>query len=598
VGGIFFAPDFFTALLRNYRCTVPRAITLPDTFSTSAKPPRGGKFRLGLRRNYRIKRLFRRRDFARKKIFRHSARPPFDSIASVCRIRTSSREFSFAQDAAEVTKDDKEIVSALRASLAGKVGQERYELWFGAGTRLHFDGRTLRVAAPTQFFLDWIRANFRRQIEEACRETCGVPTSLEFVLDCAADADSPESQPRSIDMSVAAAGLSRGDETTDGQIADGAHRSSAVKSNGRAHHLPEMPAKSNGQEVPSIPTRRFARLNTFVVGESNRLAAASAEMVVRRPGQVNPLVLHGPTGVGKTHLLEGIWSALRRAAPGRMVLYLTAEQFTSHFLEALRGSGLPNFRRKYRAVGALIVEDLQFFVGKRATQIELLHTIDDLSREGRQLVFSADRPPAELAELGPELTGRLAGGLVCRIDPPDYAVRLGIVAEMARRLGLDVPDEVRRLIASRLTNNAREISGAMCRLQATAEAVGRPITLAMAEESLADLFRAGGRAVRLTDIERAVCDVFGLEPSSLHSEAKGNRVCHPRMLAMWLARKHTRAALSEIGRYFGRRSHSTVVSAQKRVDDWMSGGQTIKLADHCWNADDAIRQIERRLSVG
>jgi chromosomal replication initiator protein len=149
-----------------------------------------------------------------------------------------------------------------------------------------------------------------------------------------------------------------------------------------------------------------------------------------------------------------------------------------------------------------------------------------------------------------------------------------------------------------LTSHARELSGALCRLSATSQSLGRPISLAMAEEALADLIGHSGRAVRLPDIEKAVCEVFGLEPASLQSDVKGKRVSHPRMLAMWLARKHTRAALSEIGHFFGRRSHSTVVSAQKRVDSWMTTGQPLDLAERHWPVDDAIRQVERRLAVG
>ena len=259
---------------------------------------------------------------------------------------------------------------------------------------------------------------------------------------------------------------------------------------------------------------------------------------------------------------------------------------------------MPSFRRKYRGVALLIVDDLQFFVGKRATQVELLHTMDGFLREGRQLVFAADRSPAELAELGSELTTRLSSGLVCRLEPPDQASRVGIIAQMAKRMKLPVPVEVQEFIASRLTSHARELSGALCRLQATSEAVGRPISLGVAEQALADLIRHSGRVVRLPDIEKAVCEVFGLEPASLQSDGKGKRVSHPRMLAMWLARKHTRAALSEIGHYFGRRSHSTVISAQKRVDGWMSSGRPLDLAERRFLADDAVRQVERRLAAG
>jgi chromosomal replication initiator protein len=230
--------------------------------------------------------------------------------------------------------------------------------------------------------------------------------------------------------------------------------------------------------------------------------------------------------------------------------------------------------------------------------VELLHTIDTLMRERRQLVFAADRSPAELAELGPELTTRLASGMVCRIDPPDYATRLGIVGQLARRMKLQLPQDAQEYIAAKLTNHARELSGALCRLRATSEALSRPITRALAEEALGEMIHHSSRVVRLGDIERAVCDVFGLDPASLQADDKSTRVSHPRMLAMWLARKHTRAALSEIGHYFGRRSHSTVVSAQKRVDGWMSAGQPLHLAERTWEVDEAIRQVERHLAAG
>jgi chromosomal replication initiator protein len=335
-----------------------------------------------------------------------------------------------------------------------------------------------------------------------------------------------------------------------------------------------------------------------VAGVSNRMAHAAAESVIRHPGELSPLLIHGPTAVGKTHLLEGIWTAVRKRHPGQVAVYLSAEQFTTVFLQALRGSGLPSFRRKYRGVDLLLLDDLQFFSGKRCTQIELLYTVDTLLRDGRQLVLAADRPPEELSDLGPELMTRLASGLVCRIESPDYDTRLGIVTQMARRLGMKLPDDVRSFIASRLTNHARELSGALCRLHAAGRAWGRPITLPMAEEALAELIRSCTRIVRLPDIEKAVCDAFGLEPKTLQAGGKAKCSTHPRMLAMWLARKYTRSALSEISRYFGRRSHSTVISAQKSIDRWLASGKPLHLADHTWKVDDAIHLVERRLAAG
>lgn len=475
----------------------------------------------------------------------------------------------------EVAKDDTDIVSALRAALADRVGRDRFELWFGVQTRMELEGTTLVLHAPNPLFARWIRANFREDLEAICAEHIGLRPEIDVRVAGSADAF-PHSE---------------------------------GSANGRRGGLKPLPAASGPTVVaqsapgtadaaPGVCRRKFADLESFVVGPSNRLAFASAEMAAQRPGQLSPLLFWGPTGVGKTHLLEGIWTAARKTHDRMTVVYLSAEQFVSGFVQALRGSGLPSFRQKYRGVDVLLLDDLQVLSGKRCTQVELQYTIDTLLREGRQVVLASDRLPSELPDLGPELIARLESGMVCRIEPPEHQTRRGIVAQMARRLAMDIPDDVQELIASRLTRHAREISGALCRLHAFSQAWQRPLTRATAEEVLADMLRAGARPLRLADIDRAVCATFGLEANSLQSNRKAASVSHPRMLAMWLARKYTRAALSEIGQYFGGRSHSTVVSAQKRVDRWLAAGAALRVADQTLAADEAIRQVEHALQAG
>lgn len=459
-----------------------------------------------------------------------------------------------------MTTDDREIVSALRAKLADRVGKDRFEVWFGPGTQLQVQGGTLMVGVPSRFFQDWLRSHFRKDLEASCLETFGEPMALEF----------------RVNAPLAPV------------MAQMAQTPAAPKP--RPVILREPPMRA--------PRRALAALETFSVGDSNCLAHKSAQLATDRPARLSPLFIHGPTGVGKTHLLEGILSSFKQQHRQAPAVYLSAEQFTSYFLEALHGSGLPNFRRKYRDVELLIVDDVQFFAGKKATLIELLHTIDTLLRSGRQLVFAADRAPRELKSLGPEMMARLSGGMVARIEPPEYATRLAVARQLARQLDVSAPDEVLCFMASHLTTHARELVGALKRLQATSLAHGRPITLALAEEALAELIHHSGRVVRLADIEKAVCDVFGLESDSLQSTGKGKTVSHPRMLAMWLARKHTRAALSEIGQFFGRRSHSTVISAQKKIESWMSGGSALKLNEQSWKLEDAIRRVEDNLRAG
>jgi chromosomal replication initiator protein len=341
----------------------------------------------------------------------------------------------------------------------------------------------------------------------------------------------------------------------------------------------------------------LAQLAALVPGECNRLALQAAQMILDQPGKISPLFIHGPTAIGKTHFLEGVYDQARGRSRGQAV-YLSAEQFTNAFVEALQGSGLPNFRRKHRGVQWLLLDDVQFFCGKRATVTELLHTIDTFLREGRQLVLAADRPPQELPGLSEELVTRLQSGLTCAMQPPGKDVRLGIIRSMASELELSVPGEVAQFIAANLTSHARELSGALKLLKVTCQARGGPLTLALAQDTLAEMIRASAPPVGLSEIEEAVCDVFGLEPKALRTADGSRGITHPRMLAMWLARKHTRAALTEIGRYFGRRSHSTVISAQKKVDGWVVHSASLRVSDHDCPADEAIRKVEARLRAG
>jgi chromosomal replication initiator protein len=276
-------------------------------------------------------------------------------------------------------------------------------------------------------------------------------------------------------------------------------------------------------------------------------------------------------------------------------VYLSAEQFTTGFVEALRGSGLPSFRQKCRGANLLAIDDLQFFVGKARTLEELQYTVDTLLADGRQLVLASDRSLGELRSLGPELSSRLAGGLVCQIEPPEFATRLGILRRLRDELRLVAEEDVLARVAGQITAGARELRGALHRLQAMSAAFGEPITMDMADAALRELARQCTRPVRLADVEHAVCDVFGVEPAQLRSERKGRNVSEPRMLAMWLARKYTRAAWSEIGQFFGRRSHSTVIAAHRRVERMISAQGEIGLGDRPCRVEEAIRRLETAL---
>jgi chromosomal replication initiator protein len=496
--------------------------------------------------------------------------------------------------------DDRELVSAIRARLCERVGQDRYEVWFGASTQLAVRGESLLVSAGSQFFQDWLRSNFRKDLEVCAEEAVGRPLVLEFRI----VAPQPEK------AAAPTNGTANGTTSTPSVEIDSRTRGAGnhdapqpVPAEVTRDIISVRPEAATASEAPAAPQpetrrRKLNSLEGFVVGHSNCLAHKAAQMAVVQPGGYSPLLVHGSTGTGKSHLLEGIYSAFRKSHPRAAAVYLSAEQFTSQFLQALHKSGMPSFRSKYRDLELLIVDDIQFLAGKKATIAELQHTIDTLLRRGKQLVFSADRSPATLKVLGPELISRLSGGMVCRLEPAEYATRLGIVRMQAAQLGMNVPADVQAYIATHLTSQARELIGALKRLHAMSLAHNRPIDMNLAEETLAELVDHQGRVVKLPDIEKAVCGVFGLEPESLQSNRKGKLVSHPRMLAMYLARKYTRAPLTEIGSYFGKRSHSTVISAQKKIEGWMATSSTHKLADTALSLEETLRRVEAELRAG
>ena len=448
-----------------------------------------------------------------------------------------------------------EVVSQIRSALVSQLGDERFELWFGNQVELQFEKGQLVLLAGSQFAVDTLRKSFLEELKLVTRQVCGQEVRIEFRVD-----------------------------TNRQSIQNTSVRPKSVSIN-----PPRLP-KENAMRAPG-GRRKFAKLDSFVVGVSNRMAMTSVRMVIDQLGKINPLFLHGTTGVGKTHLLEGIWSEIRRSSR-RRVVYLSAEQFTSYFVSALKNGGLPSFRHKYRDADILILDDVQFFAGKRATMVELLHTIDAFLRDQRQVILAADRSPSHLHGLGQDLTTRLSCGLVCDIDPLDCETRQTIVERYSQDRQLQLSPEVIEMIAHRAPGDARLISGAVNRLWVIHQTTGKPITATVAQAEMVDMFHDLSQGVRLDEIEQAVCDAFGLEADKLKSNVKARSVSHPRMLAMWLARKHTGAALSEISEYFGRKSHSSVLTAQNRVNDWLSEGSSIQLATGQCDVRDVVRRIE------
>jgi chromosomal replication initiator protein len=470
---------------------------------------------------------------------------------------------------------EQEIVVALREGLAERIGRDRFDLWFGSRVQWEVHGNTVLVTAPNPFLLDHLRRQFAPDIQFAVHTVCGIPARAEFRVEA-----------------LPAPAVGPDDSTSTPPATPGPAAPEPVTPPPPVAASPE-PARD---AEPAM--RRRAALATFITGAGNRVAFTAVQSVIARPGAASPLMLYGPPGSGKSHLLEAVCAAARSGNRGIRALFLSAEQFTCHFLEALQGRGLPSFRRKCREVDLLAIDDIHFLAGKKATLIEFQHTLDALARRNRQLVVTADRAPAELSPLGSELVTRLTGGLVCSLECADFETRLGIARQFASEGTPPIPDDVIYWIASETSGDARQIRGALNRLRATSDALNEPIGMEMARKALPDILATTQRLVRLTDVERAVCDVFGMDARSLRENSRVKAISQPRMLAMWLARKYTQAAFSEIGEYFGRRSHSTVISAERKVNDWVAQGTRLRLGQSSWTVDEALRRIEMKLRVG
>jgi chromosomal replication initiator protein len=429
----------------------------------------------------------------------------------------------------------------------------------------------LTIRAANAFVLEWLKKNLAEEVRASWAAVAGQDATVAYDIGAAAE---------KCNAKVTAEAVANGVVTE------------AVGGVGVVAK-PRAAGKVTKCETPSL--NGVVELSAFVVGSSNEYAFRSAELTGRGRQQASPLLLCGTPGVGKTHLLRAIVREYRRHHPRSTAVYLSAEQFTTGFLEALRGSGLPSFRQKCRGAKLLAIDDLQFFPGKRRTIEELLHTFDTMAAEGRQLVLASDRGLNELRALGPELISRLSGGLICEIDTPEFSTRVGILRRMRDEAGLVIDDAVLSIVATQITAGARELRGALNRLEAMSLAYGEPISRELVERALADMARHSTRTVRLGDVEKVVCDVFGIEPTQLRSDRKGRSLSEPRMLGMWLARKYTRAPWSEIGEFFGRRSHSTVISAHRRVEKLITDRAQIGLADQSCNVEDAIRKLETAL---
>lgn len=338
----------------------------------------------------------------------------------------------------------------------------------------------------------------------------------------------------------------------------------------------------------AAPDAKFA-FDTFVPGRSNILALnAARRMAAVEAPQFHPLYLRAETGQGKTHLIHSIAAATLARDPDARVILMSAEKFMLEFVAAMRANDMLSFKARLRAADLLLVDDLQFIIGKDSTQIELLHTFDEVMSSGGRLVVAADRLPHRLDGIEQRLLSRLAGGLVADIDPPDLELRIAILERKAVALGTDIGADVIDWIAHTFPRNVRELEGALNKLVAYAALLDGTLDLAFAQERLAETARGSRARITIEDIQRAVCAHYRIDKSEMASQRRTRCVARPRQVAMYLAKELTPRSFPEIGRRFGGRDHSTVIHAVKTIETLRAGDADL---------DTDIRRIKRALTA-
>jgi chromosomal replication initiator protein len=330
-------------------------------------------------------------------------------------------------------------------------------------------------------------------------------------------------------------------------------------------NLPTGAVFADDQPLALNPDYTF---ENFVTGPCNRLPHAASLAVAENPGKAyNPLFIHGGVGLGKSHLLQAVCQTLMQHHPDSRILYLSCDSFINQFINAVESGDMNQFRYRYRHVDLLVIDDIHFLASKDRTQEEFFHTFNTLYQGHKQIILSADCPPSEIPELEERLVSRFNWGLVARVDKPCYETRVAILQKKARMRGLEVPDDVLCYVATRVESNTRELEGAVTKLQGMSMLQNGKIDLELAKAALGEAVAADQKRITIQQIFDVVTKYYNVRLSDLQSKKRHKSIAFPRQVCMFLARRHTRYSLEEIGGYFGGRDHTTVLHALRTVDE-------------------------------
>jgi chromosomal replication initiator protein len=442
----------------------------------------------------------------------------------------------------------------VRGRLQTEVGDVEYRTWLRQMSFGGVDGDEVTVRLPTRFLRDWVRSHYGDRLNALWQaENRGI-RRVDIRVGGIADLALTES-------------VAPADDTACLPISPTALAVATLS----AAAANSSPAAARGDERAPEPATLDPRFtfDSFVVGKPNEFAYACARRVAEQPAFTgfNPLFLYGGVGLGKTHLMHAIAWELTGGARPVSVAYMSAERFMYRFIAAIRSQATMEFKEQLRSLDVLMVDDLQFLIGKDATQEEFFHTFNALVDAGKQIVVSADKSPSDLSGLEERVRTRLGCGMVADLHATTYELRISILEAKAARAGVPVPARVLEFLAHKITTNVRELEGALNRLIAHANLFSRPVTLEATQEVLHDVLKAHDRRVTIEEIQKRVAEHWNIKLSDMSSARRARAVARPRQVAMYLAKQLTSRSLPEIGRKFGGRDHTTVMHAVARVTE-------------------------------
>jgi chromosomal replication initiator protein len=458
----------------------------------------------------------------------------------------------------------------VRGRLREEFGEAAYRNWLRSMSLVELREGIVRISVPTRFFRDWIAQHYSDRLRALWNAENEAVASVEIVM-VAGAALEPEV-------------VARETATRETATREPPSRESIAAAK-------EFAEPQDWKDVSATLDPRFTFEN-FVTGKPNELAHAAARRIAEAaaaPGRVvpyNPLFLYGGVGLGKTHLMHAIAWHIRREDPQRKVIYLSAEKFMYQFIRALRFKDTMAFKDQFRSVDVLMIDDVQFISGKDSTQEEFFHTFNALVDQNRQIVISADKSPSDLEGMEERMRSRLGWGLVADIHPTTYELRLGILHAKADQMKTPVPPKLLEFLAHKISSNVRELEGALNRIYAHTQLVGREVTIETAQDVLHDLLRANDRRVTIDEIQKRVAEHYNIRLADMHSARRARAVARPRQVAMYLCKQLTPRSLPEIGRKFGGRDHTTVMHAVRKIDE-------LRAADRAINED--IELLRRML---